>query len=78
MPDAIAHSFMGMDVLAKLDGEIAATAPMEITAWNEWHRGSIDGIVCQPGQTLTVGIYVRAPQGGAWGKIDDASLNRVP
>lgn len=58
----------------KIDGEIVATAPMEITAWNEWHLGAIDGIAYSAGQTLTVGIYVKAPAGGAWGKIDDASL----
>ncbi len=61
---------------AKLDGEIVATADMEITVWNEWHEGTISGIEYKEGQTLTVGIYVKAPAAGAWGKIDDASLSR--
>ena len=60
---------------AKLDGETVATAPMEITVWNEWHAGTITGIEYAEGQTLTVGIYVKAPAAGAWGKIDDASLS---
>ncbi len=59
---------------AKLDGEIVATAPMEITAWNEWHSGTVSNIAYTAGQTLTVGVYVKAPNAGAWGKIDDASL----
>ncbi len=61
---------------AKLDGETVATAPMEITVWNEWHAGTISGIDYEAGQTLTVGIYVKAPAAGAWGKIDDAVLTR--
>ena len=60
---------------AKLDGELVATADMEITVWNEWHKGEITGIQYQEGQTLTLGIYVKAPAAGAWGKIDDASLS---
>ena len=61
---------------AKLDGETVATAPMEITVWNEWHAGEITGIEYAEGQTLTVGVYVKAPAPGAWGKLDDASLPR--
>ena len=61
---------------AKLDGETVATAPMEITVWNEWHAGEVTGIEYTEGQSLTVGIYVKAPAAGAWGKIDDASLTR--
>ena len=58
----------------KLDGETVGTAPMEITAWNEWHAGTVDFDYTE-GRTLTVGIYVKAPAAGAWGKIDDASLS---
>ena len=61
---------------AKLDGETVATAPMEITAWNEWHPGQISGLEYTAGQTLTLGIYVRTDAAGAWGKIDDAALTR--
>ena len=58
----------------KLDGEIVERAPMEITVWNEWHPGSVE-FDCAEGQEVTVGIYVKAPAAGAWGKIDDASLS---
>ena len=58
----------------KLDGTIVDTAPMEITSWNEWHGGTLHGVSYEAGQTMTVGIYVKAPNAGAWGKIDDASL----
>ena len=61
---------------AKLDGEIVAKAPMEITVWNEWHAGEITGIEYAEGRTLTVGVYVKASNPGAWGKIDDAILYR--
>ncbi len=64
---------------AKIDGETVATAPMKITVYNEWDTGEIGDIVLPDGAKLTVGIYVKC-QGegnGAWGKIDDAVLNRV-
>ncbi len=63
---------------AKLDGKTVATAPMEITAWNEWHAGEISGIQYAAGQSLTVGIYVKTDAAGAWGKIDDAALCLEP
>ena len=59
---------------AKVDGEIVATAPMTITTYGNWDTGVVPGIQLQEGQTLTVGIYVRCSQAGAWGKIDDAFL----
>lgn len=59
---------------AKVDGEIVATAPMTITTYGNWDTGVVPGIQLQEGQTLTVGIYVRCVQAGAWGKIDDAFL----
>ena len=60
---------------AKLDGQTVGTAPMEITAWNEWHAGTVSGIRYTEGQTLTVGVYVKTNAAGAWGKIDDAVLS---
>ena len=62
--------------VAELDGEIVASAPMEITIWNEWHCGEITGIEYSENQTLTVGISVKTDAAGAWGKIDDASLSK--
>ena len=61
----------------KLDGKIAATAPMQITAYGSWDTGVIDDIAYDGTQEIAVGISVQC-QGsgaGAWGKIDDASLS---
>ena len=60
----------------RLDGEIAVSAPLKITSFNNWDTQSVTAELGE-GQTLTVGVYVKA-QGsgkGAWGKIDDAVLN---
>ena len=62
---------------AKVNGETVATAPAEITVYNEWHTASIENIQYQDGDSLTVGIYVRCDGANAWGKIDDAVLNSV-
>ena len=63
----------------KVDGEITATAPMAITTYGEWDTARIEDIALAQGQTLVVGVYVRCAGsgGGAWGKIDDATLNFV-
>ena len=60
----------------KLDGEIVAEFPMEISVWNEWHPGEIRGVEYAEGQSLTVGIRVKTDAAGAWGKIDDAVLTK--
>ena len=62
----------------KLNGEIIATAPMEITSYGNWDTATITGIEYAQGDELIVGIFVKC-QGagnGAWGKIDDAMLNK--
>lgn len=63
----------------KLDGEIVATKPMEITWYGSWDTASIPDIELAEGQELTVGIYVKCAGAstGAWGKIDDAVLNSM-
>ena len=60
----------------KIDGEMTAQAPMTITSYGEWDTGEIGDIEIADGQTLTVGVYVKCAGagGGAWGKIDDATL----
>ena len=63
----------------KVNGETVATAPMQITSWNNWHTAVTPAFTCEAGQEVAVGVYVRC-QGagnGAWGKIDDAMLNSV-
>ena len=63
----------------KIDDEIVATAPMEITVYNSWDTGLIDSFEYTSGQKISVGIYVRCAGSGngAWGKIDDALLNSL-
>ena len=61
----------------KINGEVAATAPTQITVYNEWHTASIQGIEYAEGDVITVGIYVKCAGPNAWGKIDDAMLNSV-
>ena len=60
-----------------VDGELVASAPMEITSWNEWHCGQIDSFDYTEGQSLRVGISVKTDAAGAWGKIDDAVLTEI-
>jgi len=60
---------------AKRNGQIIATAPLQITVYNEWHTASIPAIEFSEGDTLTLGIYVKCAGPNAWGKIDDALLN---
>lgn len=63
----------------KINDEIVATAPMEITVYNSWDTGLIDSFEYTSGQKISVGIYVKCAGSGngAWGKIDDALLNSV-
>ena len=61
----------------KRGGETVATAPLEITVYNEWHTASIGDISCSEGDALTVGIYVNCAGPNSWGKIDDAMLSSV-
>ncbi|MBR4953757.1 MAG: glycosyl hydrolase 53 family protein, partial [Oscillospiraceae bacterium] len=60
-----------------INGETVATAPTQITVYNEWHTATINNIEYSEGDTLTVGIYVKCSGPNAWGKIDDAALNSV-
>ena len=61
----------------KINGQIVATAPLQITVYNEWHTATIPGIAYAEGDSLVVGIYVNCAGPNAWGKIDDALLNSV-
>lgn len=62
----------------KVNGETVGTQPMKITSYGSWDTGTVPKIHCSASDTVTVGIYVKC-QGagsGAWGKIDDAVLNK--
>ncbi len=83
---AFSISIMGGDcgesdiyAYVKVDGETVQTAPMTVTAYGEWDTANISGFEVAEGQTVTVGMYVKCAGagGGAWGKIDDAALERL-
>ena len=59
----------------RVNGEVVATQPTQITSWNNWFTPVIEGIQVTEGDQVTVGIHVECAAGGAWGKIDDAVLN---
>lgn len=62
----------------KINGEIVKTSPLGITSYGNWDTATISGIGYAEGDELVIGIYVKC-QGtgnGAWGKIDDAMLNK--
>lgn len=62
----------------KINGETVKTAPLGITSYGNWETATISKIEYSEGDELIVGIYVKC-QGsgnGAWGKIDDAMLNK--
>ena len=61
----------------KLDGEVVATAPMQITSFNNWYTAEIADVAVAAGQSLTVGVHVKCggAGNGAWGMIDAAALN---
>ena len=61
----------------KINGVEVATAPTQITVYDEWHTATIEGIEVASGDVVTVGIYVKCAGPNAWGKIDDAMLNSV-
>ena len=62
----------------KINGEIIKTCPMEITSYGNWDTSLINGIEYSSGDKISVGIFVKCEGAGngAWGKIDDAMLNR--
>ena len=64
----------------KIDGEeTARSEQIPITGYNSWNQGIIPVFDHPAGTKVTVGVYVKC-QGagnGAWGKIDDATLNSV-
>ena len=62
----------------KINGQIVARDTMTINGYGNWDAGEIRGVEYTVGDEISVGIYVKC-QGsgnGAWGKIDDAKLNR--
>ena len=65
-------------IYVKINGQIVSREPLGITVYNEWDTKTIRGIRYSEGDEIVVGMYVKC-QGsgsGAWGKIDDAMLNK--
>ena len=61
----------------KINGEIAATCPTQITKWNNWFTPVIESFTVSEGDEVCVGMYVKCGGAGAWGKIDDAKVTSV-
>ena len=63
---------------AKVNGTEVARQASTITSYNVWDVPVIEGIQVAEGDSVTVGVYVKCSGSGngAWGKIDDAKLNK--
>lgn len=61
-----------------INGELIHQAPSQITHYNSWHTPRMTGIEVKEGDVVEVGMRVVCEGPGAWGKIDDARLNRMP
>ena len=60
----------------KVNGEVIARRDATFTEWDKWFTSEFIEFDCSEGDTVVVGIYVKAAA-GAWGSIDDAMLNSV-
>ena len=60
----------------KINGEIIAKADASFTEWDQWHTTDFIEFNYTEGDSIVVGIYVKASS-GAWGSIDDVMLNSV-
>ena len=63
-------------IYVKINGKIVYRADATFTEYDVWHTATIPEIKYSDGDSLVVGIYVKA-NGGAWGKIDDVLLNSI-
>lgn len=63
-------------IYVKINGKILYKADASFTAYGEWHTSLIPEFSYTEGDSIVVGIYVKA-NGGAWGSVDDAMLNSV-
>ncbi|MBQ8159510.1 MAG: glycosyl hydrolase 53 family protein [Clostridia bacterium] len=60
-----------------VDGVEAGRASGQITSWNKWDTMEVPDIHVPSGSEVTCGVYVVCHGTGAWGKIDDAVLERT-
>ena len=61
----------------KINGKIIAEKSMKISSYGQWDTAQIEGIDISENDRICCGIYVKCSGSGngAWGKIDDATLN---
>ena len=60
----------------KINGKIIAQKDATFTEWDQWFTSEFIEFDYSEGDTVVVGIYVKAAS-GAWGSIDDAMVNSV-
>ena len=59
-------------------GEEAARVPVTVTSYSDGYRTyRIDGIRCEAGQPVAIGIHVEIAEANCWGDIDDVMFNYV-
>ena len=68
-----------MYAYVKVGGTEVARQATTITSYNVWDTPVIEGVAVAEGDVVTVGLYVKCSGSGngAWGKIDDAKLNKM-
>ena len=62
-----------------VNGVEVARQATTITSYNVWDTPVIEGIAVAEGDVVTIGLYTKCSGSGngAWGKIDDAKLNKM-
>lgn len=68
-----------MYTYVKVNGVEVTRQATAITSYNVWDTPVIEGITVAEGDVVTVGLYTKCSGSGngAWGKIDDAKLNKM-
>ena len=68
-----------MYTYVKVNGVEVTRQATTITSYNVWDTPVIEGIEVAEGDVVTVGLYTKCSGSGngAWGKIDDAKLNKM-
>ncbi|MBQ9383826.1 MAG: glycosyl hydrolase 53 family protein [Ruminiclostridium sp.] len=56
------------------DESAMLTAPAELVGYAQWQEPKVTGITVNEGDTVTIGVYVKAGS-GSWGTVDDFLLN---
>ena len=69
--------FTDIYAYAAVNGRIVGKAPMRITEYLCWDTAAITSFPVKAGESVTVGVYVRCSDAGAWGVLDDAYLVKV-